>query len=136
MLLVFVPMLGDFNNSLAEALGKPRADWTLGGARWMVAFLPVPVYFLWVTRFRRAVVVCTLLTIALLPASLWILSGALCLSITLLGEVAAAALGLGLLLGLGTLPLVVRERQRRHQSAMARGHLRRSLDTERGIWDP
>jgi len=135
-LAILVPVIGLFNNSIAADLGLPGTDWTFGGALWLIGLGLVPVYLLFVVRLGRAIVVYTMLTLAVFPVALAILAVALRFSMTVLGELASVIIAIGLLLGLGMLPLVVRERRQRYQSAIARGHLRRSLDKERATWDP
>jgi hypothetical protein len=134
-LTIFVPLLGAMNSAATQVPSPPAIVWRPGSDLWVLGVCLVPLYFLWVAKLKRAVVVYSLITVSLFPAALAILAGALRLSLTILGERSSVILALGLLLGLGTLPLVVRHRRERHQSALMEGHLRRSLDADRAMWD-
>jgi len=134
-LTIFVPLLGAINGAATPEMRPPAIIWRPGSDLWVLGVCLVPLYFLWATKLKRAVVVYSLITVSLFPAVLAILAGSLRLSVTFLGERASAVLAFGLLLGLCTLPLVVRYRRERHQAAITKGYLRRSLDKDRATWD-
>jgi hypothetical protein len=134
-LTVFVPLLGLVNNAAATEAGPPSINWGLGGPLWVIGVFLVPIHWFWVGKVKRAITVYTLLTIALFPAALAILNGALSLSLVMLGADATMVIALGLLLGLGTLPLVVRTRRDQFKAAIKKGYLRRSLSADRATWD-
>ena len=134
-LTVFVPLLGLIGNAAAADGDSQYLGWRLGIALWVLAALLVPVFWVFAVEIQRAIVVYTLLTTVLFPASFAILDGALRLSIIILGSGSTMVTGLGLLLGLATLPLVIRTRRNQFHEAISKGHLRRSLDKERASWD-
>ena len=134
-LTIFVPLLGAINSAATPEMRPPAIIWRPGGDLWIAGVCLIPFCFFLAAKLKRAVLAYSLITLSLFPAVLAILAGALRLSTTFLGEPASVILAIGLLLGLCTLPLVVRYRRERHQAAIMKGHLRRSLDKDRATWD-
>ena len=135
MLTVFGAMVGFGIYTAAPAEGPPIISWEVGVAFWLLVATFVPVYSLWVVRVRRAMAAYAALTLAFLPAGIVILDGAIRFSIALAGIGATTVIAIGLLLGVVTLPLIIRTRQLQFGAAIKQGHLRRSLDRERALWD-
>jgi len=111
-------------------------DWTTGILLWLFAILLIPLYLLAAGRISRAAAVYVGLALAMLPSGVALLDGSLRLSVNILGAGSTLLIGLGLLAGLGTMPFVIRDRRQWFQQALRGGHLRRSLDSATGKWDP
>jgi hypothetical protein len=135
MLSVFGAMVGFGISTAAPEEGPPIISWEVGVVCWLLVATFVPVYSLWVVRVRRAMAAYAALTLALLPAGIAILDGAIRFSIALAGMGATLVIATGLLISLGTLPLIIRARQLQFGAAVKQGHLRHSLDGERALWD-
>ncbi len=136
MLTVFVPMLG-LAIHLATPLVSPSIlSWEFGLIMWLFSILIAPFYLYAASRVERAIAAYLLVALALYPAVLTLLAGALRLSIGILGAGTTLVIGLGLVLGFASLPLVVRSRQRSYQQALKHGHLKDSLNAETGRWNP
>ena len=134
-LTIFVPLLGLGIYTAAPEEGPPIVSWSLGVALWALSVLLVPTYHYWAVKARRAITAYTLATLALFPAILAILDGALRFAYALLGPNAYMVSSLGFLLGLVTIPFVIGARRTQFRAAMGQGHLKRSLDIGRATWD-
>lgn len=135
MLTVFGLMIGLILGELSKGEWS-FLDWTTGILLWLFAILLIPVYVVAAARIRRAAAAYVGLALAMLPSGVALLDGSIRLSVNILGAGSTLLIGLGLLAGLGTMPFVIRDRRQWFQQALRGGHLRRSLDSATGKWDP
>lgn len=136
MLTIFMPLLG-----LAIHLASPQAEpsifsWQFGTIMWLFSVLTTPIYLYAADRVERAMTAYLLVTLAMYPAALGLLAGALRLSFGILGAATTIVVGFGLLLGFATLPLVIRYQRRNYQKKLIVGHLQSSLIADSGRWNP
>ena len=135
LLTIVAPPLGLILRDLSGREGSILM-WEVGTALWTLSILLIPIYAILASRVRRAATAEAGLALAMLPTGLALLDGGIRLSVDVLGAGSTQLIGIALLGGLGTMPFVIRDRRQWFQQALRGGHLRRSLDSATGKWDP